>query len=125
MSTTTCDAPTRYVSRIASRSASSVTCSTELSKSSVSQKIDAVSARAIGVRRWIGVRPDERDVVERVAELVRERRHRVVAAVEVHHHAADVTVDRRAVRAAALAVADLRVDPALRERARREAGQLR
>ena len=86
---------------------------TELSKSSVSQKIDAVSASAIGKRRCNGVRSDERDVVEGVAELVRERRHRVEAAVEVHHHTADVLVDRRAVRTAALAVADLGVDPVL------------
>ena len=91
------------------------------SNSSVSQKIDAVSASAIGVRRCIGVRSGERDVVERVAELVRERRHGVVAAVEVHHHAAHVAVDTGAVRAAALPVADLGVDPLLGERARRRA----
>ena len=72
-------------------------------------------------RRAIG----ERDVVIRVPELVRERRHRVVTAVEVHHHAADVAGDRHAVRAAALAVADLGVDPSLGERAFRQRRELR
>ena len=66
----------------------------------------------------------ERDVVEGVAELVGQRRHRIEAAVEVHHHTTDVLVDRRAVRTAAFAVADLGVDPVLGERARGEPGEI-
>ena len=125
MSTTTCDAPTRYVSRSARRSASSV----DVLDRALEQQRLAEDRRGLGERHR---RPaldrraaGERDVVERVPELVRERRHRVVTAVEVHHHAADVAVDRRAVRAAALAVADLGVDPVLRERARRQARERR
>ena len=121
MSTTTCDAPTRWVSSSASRSPSSLACFGD----SLEQQRLAEDRRGLGERHRqpalqrgaIG----ERDVVERVPELVRERRHRVEAAVEVHHHAADVGVDdRHAVRAAALAVADLGVDPVLVEGARRE-----
>ena len=66
----------------------------------------------------------ERDVVVGVPELVRECRDGVVTAVEVHHHAADVVRDRRAVRAAPLAIAHLGVDPVLVEGARRERGQI-
>ena len=47
----------------------------------------------------------EHDVVERVAELVGEGGHGIVAAVEVHHHAAHVVAHARAVRAALLALA--------------------
>ena len=72
-------------------------------------------------RRALG----ERDVVVRVAELVGERRHRIVTAVEVHHHAADVGGHRHAVRAAALAVADLGVDPTFGEGTLGERGELR
>ena len=120
MSTTVCVAPTRCTSSSASRSPSSGGVRPACSKSSVSQKIDAVSASAIGQpalqRRPLG----ERHVVERVTELVRERRDGVLAAVEVHHDAADVALDAGAVRAALLAVAGLGVDPLLGERAVRQ-----
>ena len=71
-------------------------------------------------RRAVG----QRHVVERVAELVRERRDRFVAAVEVHHDAADVALDAHAVRAAAFAVAHLGVDPLLVERPVCERGEI-
>ena len=56
MSTTVCVTPTRWVSSSESRSCSSVAALAACSKSSVSQKIDAVSASAIGSRRCSGVR---------------------------------------------------------------------
>ena len=120
MSTTVCVAPTRCTSSSASRSASSLACSGRV----LEEQRLAEDRRGLGERhrqpalqrRALG----ERDVVERVTELVRERRHRVLAAVEVHHDAADVACDAGAVRAALLAVARLGVDPLLRERAVRE-----
>ena len=56
MSTTTWLPFTRYMSRIESRRPESSACLTVFSNNRVSQKIDAVSASAIGVRRCIGVR---------------------------------------------------------------------
>ena len=88
------------------------------SNSSVSQKIDAVSASAIGSRRCSGVRGRQHDVVERVAELVRERRDRILAAVEVHHDAAHVAAHAHAVRAALLALARSRRRPTAPSNAR-------
>ena len=53
--------------------------------------------------------------VHRVAELVREREHRVERVVVVHQHVRVGAVDRRRVGAAALALVLVDVDPALGE----------
>ena len=103
MSTTVCVAPTRCTSSSASRSRVVARVRGRV----LEQQRLAEDRRGLGERhrqpalqrRALG----ERDVVECVAELVRERRDGVLAAVEVHHDAADVAAHARAVRAALLA----------------------
>ena len=83
------------------------------STTSVSQKMLAVSASAIGSLRLQRRALGELGVVVGVAELVRRRLGRVDAAGPVEEHERAVVDERHAERPAALAVARAGVDPLL------------